>query len=555
MKKRLFIILILISTAVSIQAQVYNWAYKIAGTGWTDVKSTYLANDNSYLVTGMFTFTTDFGGTSVTSEAYQDAFVAKYSQNGTLQWVKTMGGNEQDWGYDVCTDNNDNVYVIGYFQSSALHFTPTDSLVKSALSSRNVFTAKYSNTGVFQWARLGSAGNTAGYLNGNSITCDAQNNVIISGSYNKQIEFDGTQLPNTNATNIYLVKYTSSGTVVWAKAGVSGSICWLNDLVTDANNNIYCTGKISTAITFGNTTIQNHMGDDMVIGKFDASGNLIWMTVEGKPISASTTSNNFDCGNSIKLDGMGNVFVGGSLLDTTYYDMNLNMLIVKQFACVAKYNNNGVVQWQKSFGNHEKDVINAIDIDANNDVYCIGNYSSNFSVGAITLPVGISTQCFVAKFSNSNGNELFAYKHGNGNSEVEGYGLSINQATGNVYTAGHIKGNTTFGANTLTQGGTTDVYLVLLNNSVVQGIHDINSQKNVVVYPNPASDYLQIKIDDNHKSLQNARYSIYNLNGQKLAENTLLTDRILDVEKLPVGEYILEIKMDSETVRTPFLKK
>ena len=300
MYKKLLTLAILLLPAFNLKAQVYNWAYSAGGSGWDDVKSMHLGNDNGTLLTGMFSNTASFGATALTSLAYQDAFVAKYDQQGNMLWAKAIGGNEQDWGYKVTSDNNNNVYVTGYFQSTVLHFTPNDSLVKNAASSRNVFLAKYNSSGVFQWARLGSGGNTNAYLTSHSVTTDAQGNVIISGDYNKQVEFSGTTLPNTNATNIFMVKYDANGTVLWAKAGVSSSICWFADLTSDASNNIYATGKISTAITFGATTIPNHQGDDMVIAKFDPSGNLIWMQVEGKYILSSTTDNNFDCGHRSK---------------------------------------------------------------------------------------------------------------------------------------------------------------------------------------------------------------------------------------------------------------
>lgn len=553
-KKLLSLISFCVMLSHFTQAQVYNWAYSAGGNGWDDVKSTYLGADNGTLMTGMFSNTAMFGATSLTSEAYQDAFVAKYDQQGTLLWARAIGGNEQDWGYKVTSDNNNNVYVTGYFQSTALHFTPTDSLVKSASSSRNVFLAKYNSSGVFQWARLGSAGNTAGYLTSHSVTTDNQNNVIISGDYNKQIEFNGNMLPATNATNIFMVKFDANGNVLWTKAGVSGSICWFTDLTTDASNNIYATGKISTPITFGATTVQNHSGDDMVIGKFDSGGNLLWMQVVGNYILASTTANNFDCGSGIKVDNSGNVFVGGSLLDTTYYDANLNMLIVKQFACITKYNNAGNQQWLKQFGNDEKDIITAIDLDANGDVYAIGNYRNSFTVGAISLPMANVTANFVAKFNSANGNTIFAYQNGSSLAEMEGYGIGINQTTGNVYTAGNYKGSCSFSNNNLTCQGVWDIYLVLLNNAVAQGITDVESKEQLSIYPNPAQDVIKLAPGENFDCKQ-AVVNIYSMTGAIVYNEKLQADKLVDISTLSGGNYVMEISNQQEKIRKQFAKK
>jgi hypothetical protein len=361
-------------------------------------------------------------------------------------------------------------------------------------------------------------------------------------------------LPATNATNIFMVKYDANGNVLWTKAGVSGSICWFTDLTTDATNNIYATGKISTPITFGATTVQNHSGDDMVIGKFDSGGNLLWMQVVGNYILASTTANNFDCGSGIKVDNGGNVFVGGSLLDTTYYDANLNMLIVKQFACITKYNNAGNQQWLKQFGNDEKDIITAIDLDANGDVYAIGNYRNSFTVGAITLPMANVTANFVAKFNSANGNTIFAYQNGSSLAEMEGYGIGINQTTGNVYTAGNYKGSCSFNNNNLTCQGVWDIYLVLLNNAVAQGISDVESNEQFSIYPNPAQDVINLVLGE-HFDCKQAIVNIYSMTGANVYNEKLRADKMVDISTLSAGNYVMEISNAQDHLRKQFVKK
>jgi hypothetical protein len=553
MSKKLLSLVVMLFTVFITHAQVYNWAYSAGGNGWDDVKSMHLGNDNGVLITGMFSNTAMFGATSLTSLAYQDAFVAKYDQQGTMLWARAIGGDEQDWGYKVTSDNNNNVYVTGYFQSTVLHFTPNDSLVKNAASSRNVFLAKYNSSGVFQWARLGSGGNTSAFCTGRSVTTDAQGNVIISGDYNKQIEFNGNQLPATNATSIFMVKFDANGNVLWTKAGASSSICWFADLTTDATNNIYATGKISTAITFGATTIQNHQGDDLVVAKFDPSGNLTWMTVEGKYILSSTTDNNFDCGSSVKVDASGNVYVGGCLLDTSYYDQNLQTLVIRQWACVAKYNSGGTQQWLKKFGTHASDIITAIDLDANNEVYAIGSYQGAFSVGGVALPASNIKAAFVAKFNNATGNTAFAYQHGNSADEVNGYGIGINQQNGNVYTAGNYKNNISFNANSLSCQGIWDMYLVLLNNAVAQGINEQQESFDLKVYPNPASSLLSFS--SSSIDLSNAHVKVYAMDGNLLIQEMLNTNKGIDISGLNAGNYMLEISTTKQRLTKVFTKQ
>lgn len=553
MSKKLFLGFLLSVTSLC-NAQTYNWAYTSGGNGWDDVKSSHLGADNGLVVTGMFSNTATFGAISLTSMAYQDGFVAKYDQQGNVLWANAIRGNEQDWGYKVTTDNLNNVYVTGYFQSTALYFTPNDSIVKNVQSSRNVFLVKYNSNGVFQWVKHGSGGTTNAFITARSVVTDNQNNVIISGDYNKQIQFGASTLPNTNTANIFMVKFDQSGNVIWTKAGVSSSICWFADLATDASNNIYATGKISSPITFGATTITNNLGDDMVVGKFDANGNLLWMNVEGKSISATTTGNNLDCGSSVKLDANGNVFVGGSLIDTTYYDANLNLLVTKQFAFVAKYSNAGNQLWLKKYGNDAKDNTNAIALDANGDVYAIGNYKGQFSFGNITLPNASLTTAFVAKLSSANGSTLFAYQHGVSVSEVEGWGISVNQQNGNVYTSGIYRSSCTFGPNTINPQGVWDIFVVLLNNNVIQSTNDLTFNESIQVYPNPANQLISI-FSSNELAFSNAIVTIYSIDGNRISHSRFSANHTLDISSLKSGNYILEIVNDTKRVKKLFTKK
>ncbi|MCZ4410538.1 T9SS type A sorting domain-containing protein [Cryomorphaceae bacterium 1068] len=49
-------------------------------------------------------------------------FLAKFDPDGTPLWGRTPGGTGNDYGVDVCVDADDHVFVAGYFSSSFLNF-------------------------------------------------------------------------------------------------------------------------------------------------------------------------------------------------------------------------------------------------------------------------------------------------------------------------------------------------------------------------------------------------------------------------------------------------
>ena len=75
--------------------------------------------------------------------------VAKLSGvDGSHVWSKRFGSTTSDVAYGVTIDRSDNVVLTGYF-SGSVDFGGGP----STASSYDIFVAKYSSTGVYQWAR------------------------------------------------------------------------------------------------------------------------------------------------------------------------------------------------------------------------------------------------------------------------------------------------------------------------------------------------------------------------------------------------------------------
>lgn len=540
--KNILALFILFSGTLSL-AQSNGWAQRAGGSYWDDVAAIHIGEDQNILITGMFQNTADFGSASITSWAYQDGFVAKYDPQGNVLWVNGINGNDdQVWGADVTSDANNNVYVTGYFYSPAIYFTPSDSIEKNPGSSSDIFLVKYNSNGVFQWAKSGKGT----YSLAKSITCDAQDNVIISGSYNTEITFSET-VSESSITGIYLVKYDSQGNLIWLKSGTSNSQCWFNDLASDESNNIYATGKVSNTIKFGANTVTNHGGDDMSIAKFNSSGDLMWMEIVGNSNLASTTSNNYDCGNSIAVDQNGDVFVGGALVDSVYIDEGT--IVELQFAAVLKYDNNGTQQWINRYGNQPVDIVNDIALDSNGDPYVIGNYSGEFSVGPFQLPTqSADTRAFMAKFNTGSGEPIWAEEHGTTSTgDILGVGIEINPVTHAVYSTGEFANSFSYGGNTVYCMGGWDMFLTKGQGTLSMNGYPENS-KGLLVYPNPATSKVTLSLPI--KDFNGAKVSIYSLNGQLVLENQLNNQqRVLDVDSLEPGNYIIHVRSKGEEYR------
>lgn len=545
---KISVLLGMLLTTVLAHSQTYNWAYKAGGTGWDQLKATHLSSDNHIFIGGMFTQTATFGNTSLTSWGFQDGFVAKYNTTGSAVWANQINGaNEQVWVNDVATDANQNVYATGYFMSNAVYFTANDSLTKPSSNSRSVFLVKYDENGVYQWAVSGEMS----YGSSRGVTCDAQNNVIITGDFLGPLTFGNISIPSVASNSPFIAKFDTNGNPTWVKHGDATSLSFLEDISTDANNNVYVTGKISNPVTWGTTNVPCGEGDEMVVGKFNSSGDLVWMEALGNDVLASTTDTYFDTGNSLAVDDNGNVFVGGGFLDTSYYDTNIGALITKQYAAVLKFDNNGNQLWQQKFGHHKENIVNGITLDSYGDPYVIGSYNGEYIMETVTLPTQTEKRCFYAKLDKTSGSVEWAYENGTANAgKNTGIGIEINQQTNEIYTAGNFNSIFDFGSNSLVAQGNGDIYITLNANTASLNEFDLEVFN---LYPNPANESFQIhapSLDANKTEL-----SIYTMTGQLVHQELMNGTNTVAVQHLPQGSYLVVVSNEQEEYRKVLVKK
>src|SRR5437868_15493012 len=85
---------------------------------------------------------------------------------------------------------------------------------------------------------------------------------------------------NNNGGDIFLVKYSPSGTVLWARNTGSGYFSYIYSIASDAIGNIYLTGYFFGSTIICGSFILNNVSsssvfDDVVIIKFNSSGTVV----------------------------------------------------------------------------------------------------------------------------------------------------------------------------------------------------------------------------------------------------------------------------------------
>jgi len=212
-----FLSFFLLGTAVF--AQELSWIKAAGGTNGDRGRGIAVDSAGNSYVTGYFSGTATFSTSplvQLTSAGSFDVFIAKYDSNGSLVWAKSAGGIGNDQGGGIAVDSTGNSYVTGAFEGTATF--STSPLVQLTASGPDVFIAKYDTDGALVWAKRAGGSGVDESL---GIAVDSVGNSYVTGYVSGTATFSTSplvQLTSTGSFDVFIAKYDSSGSLVWAKS-------------------------------------------------------------------------------------------------------------------------------------------------------------------------------------------------------------------------------------------------------------------------------------------------------------------------------------------------
>ncbi len=142
-------------------------------------------------------------GANNSYDAGIDAFVAKVSSGGSLQWATYLGGNGDDEGYGIAVDPSGNAFVTGYTTS-----TDFSGASSGSQGIPDAFVAEVSSGGWLQWATYMGG---SGYEWGNGIALDASGNAVVVGTTDST-DFAGGTNGAGGGTDAFVARVSPNGT-------------------------------------------------------------------------------------------------------------------------------------------------------------------------------------------------------------------------------------------------------------------------------------------------------------------------------------------------------
>jgi hypothetical protein len=372
------------------------WATYYGGSGGNWANSVATDSQGNVYVVGL-TFSTDFpvynpGGGAYyqgSNAGYSDAFILKFNSSGVRLWATYYGGSDDDYAHSVATDQQGNVYVVGYTLSTDFPvYNPGGGAYYqgSRAGGDDAFILKFNSSGVRLWATY-YGGNNHDYAN--SVATDPQGNVYVVGytySTNFPVYNPGGsayyQGSFAGSGDAFILKFNSSGVRQWATYYGGSGFDRANSVAIDPQGNVYVVGyTLSTNFPVydpgGGAYYQgtNAGGGDAFILKFNSSGVRLWATYYG--------GSGIDYAYSVATDAQGNVYVVGYTYSADFpvYNPGGGAYYQGSYAnewdaFILKFDSSGVRQWATYYGGSYIDYAYSVATDAQGNVYVVGETGS-----------------------------------------------------------------------------------------------------------------------------------------------------------------------------------
>lgn len=532
--------LLLIFLGINISfGQALNWATGTQGQGGVETYEVDFDSEGNVYSVGDFIDTVDFDPSDnehILSFHYDpsmgyesDGYIQKMDANGNHLWAYRFGSFRSDALTSIMVDNENNLYVLGHFSDTVdfdlketIHEIETESIKAGCV-------IKYDNEANLLWTYIFES-----YHNLYGITHDNDGNVYITGE--------------TNTGHIFIAKLSPSGILLWAhEFGESNAVGLAIDC--DEENNVYISGTFDKTVDFDPSVDEYIIEGEpfqkrILYLKLSTDGNFVW--AKSIKLSNQTTVTDLE----ISSDGL--VCVAGEIngegdVDPGIGVFNLNVVGLRLFVYALSLD--GEFEWIR-YAQNTAGGSKAFSLECHEDeIFVTGTFTKDLELLASDeSPVGIvatgivgTSDAFIYRLK-TNGDLISL--HGFGGRKHDGGDCIRIDEDGSLFTCGFFQDT----CNVDPYGDGFDLirdvvtsfsgYIQKINLNESADLTETDVTYIYEIYPNPSQKDLYILCVD--CQLMSAK--IISMNGQEYCSVQDLGGlAYLNIDELPNGVYFLHL--------------
>jgi hypothetical protein len=540
MKKRypfFFFLSMLISFSFIHQHSLCQWTYSKqwdAGFGGfrPDLLTSFLqARDGGYMLAG---YSQSLFGGDKTQTLWggigdEDYWIVKIDSAGKKEWDKDFGGLFADKLYAV-KQTADGGYLLAGESASGINGDKTQPLKGNT----DYWIIKTDSAGTKLWDK-DFGGTDYNYLNCMIATNDG--GFMLGGISSSPAGGDKSQ-PTWGGWDFWIIKIDAQGNKIWDKDFGGSDHDYLNAIEQTADGG-YLLGGHSLSDAGGDKSQANKGLYDYWIVKIDSLGTKQWDKDFGGILNEYINSVHQTNDNGYILAGISENGINGDKTQPTWGGLDF---------WIIKTDSSGNFLWDRDYGgNDDEDFFGNITAYANCDLLLAGISYSNTSGTKTEDNLGVEQSWLVKIDSAGNvkwDKTIFTEGH-----DEEGYAIQTSDGCIAIanYTTGGIAGYKSMDNrdSSLLANRTADYWIVkFCDSTLTSSVNETVQNAGVILYPNPASEHLNIKTGIEGQSEVN----IYDITHRKILYRTFINSIVFNIKEFETGIYFVEVKNNQSII-------
>ena len=361
-----------------------------------------------------------------------------------------MGGPGFDHRIGVGIGADGGSILVGQIAGGSISFPDGT----QSFSPSGVAVTKFSSTGQYKWARAVPG------ADGVASDVAADGSIAVLGTFAGTVKFGSQAVTSTGFADVFVAKYASDGSTLWARSfGTASGADIASAVTTDRDG-----GVIVTALLQGPVNLGSGLVGPAVMVRYSANGALTWSRTLGRaPRTISATGDHLVVGGSFAAqldmgcgpllprawaDGFlasyslatgacqwsravatsastfgecgiislatandGTIVIGGILRESINLGGGTLTSAGKEDLLLAQFSPTGAYQWSRAFGGSSIDFIRQVKVDSAKNVIVTGFVSTPTDLGGGVRTIRGASDIFLAKY-NTTGGHLWSSMYG-----------------------------------------------------------------------------------------------------------------------------------------------
>ncbi len=197
-------------------------------------------------------------------------FIAKLNASGNILWINNFSSTLGLGVYRVKFDKDGNIIIAGNERNISTN--GVDAMIGKLSGT----------TGNFVWKK--NFITSGAYTPFMSSIGSYSNKYVFGGLFGGQIKIGDSTFNSTGNTDIVFLQTDSAGNLIWIKKAGSSGRDKVNNLICDSTGNTLATGGFSDGFQFQSAILPAKGCTDVYIVSFSSNGSLLWIKSGGSSI-------------------------------------------------------------------------------------------------------------------------------------------------------------------------------------------------------------------------------------------------------------------------------